>query len=199
MRPSRHSENTHGHVRSARFRTRYRARENASCYLGPLRRGRRSWLPPKLVPQSTYIQVSHDCLRSLQNIESFASELANITPRSHPKELVTDVSEKSGREIIESLYAGGVEFDANWETLDDDVLSRLREAHQSGDAALQSLLANLAFNKFETAEQAERVAASMAGIKQATVSKIFEEFPTTSLDDLRAAADRAGYDIEVLS
>ena len=92
-----------------------------------------------------------------------------------------------------------MEFDANWETLDDDVLSRLREAHQSGDAALQSLLANLAFNKFETAEQAERVAASMAGIKQATVSKIFEEFPTTSLDDLRAAADRAGYDIEVLS
>jgi len=107
-------------------------------------------------------------------------------------------TENSARELIESLYAEGVELDANWDSIDDETLQKLREAHASGDEALQSLLANLAFNKFENADQAERIAASMAGIKAAIVEQIFEEFPTTSLADLKAAADKAGYDIEVL-
>jgi len=102
------------------------------------------------------------------------------------------------RTLIDSLYADGVELDANWDSIDDETLTKLREAHESGDEALQSLLANLAFNKFETADQADRIAASMAGIKAAIVENIFEEFPATSLADLKEAADKAGYDIEVL-
>lgn len=104
----------------------------------------------------------------------------------------------NARDLIESLYEGGVELDANWEDIDDETLQQLRDAHASGDEALQNLLATLAFNKFETADQADRIAASMAGIKMAMVSQIFDEFPTSSLEDLRTAADKAGYDVEVL-
>jgi hypothetical protein len=100
------------------------------------------------------------------------------------------------RRMIESLYDDGVELDANWDSVDDEVVRRVRDAHQTGDEAVQSVLANLAFSKLTTAEQADRIAASMAGIKQRMVAEIFEEFPTTSLEDLRAAADAAGYDIE---
>lgn len=105
----------------------------------------------------------------------------------------------TARELLETLYAGGVEADANWDAIDDETLQKLREAHASGDETLQALLANLAFNKFENADQAERVAASMAGIKMGAVAKIFDEFPTSSLEDLKVAASRAGYDIEVLA
>lgn len=102
------------------------------------------------------------------------------------------------RTLVESLYADGVEIDANWDAVDDEAIAKLRDAHASGDEAVQSLLANLAFNKFETADQADRIAASMAGIKMGIVAQIFDEFPSTSLEDLQAAADKAGYDIEVL-
>lgn len=108
------------------------------------------------------------------------------------------ITQSEAKKLMESLYEGGVENDADWSHIDDSVLQKFREAHESGDAAVQHLLATLAFNKFETAEEADRIAASMGGIKAAMVGQIFEDFPTSSLEDLKEAADKAGYDIEVL-
>ncbi|MER5640316.1 hypothetical protein ABT095_25640 [Kitasatospora sp. NPDC002227] len=102
-------------------------------------------------------------------------------------------------QILHSLYANGAQLDADWDGIDDDTLAKLREAALSGDEALQTLLTNLAFTKFEGAEQAARLSASLAGIKQAAVAEIFEELPTTSIEDLRAAAEAAGYEVEILA
>lgn len=105
----------------------------------------------------------------------------------------------SAQQMMNGLYANGAEFDADWSAVGDETLTRLREAAESGDEALQSLLTNLAFSKFENADQASRLAASLAGIKQAVIMDLFEELPTTSIDDLRAAAEAAGYEVEVLA
>jgi hypothetical protein len=102
------------------------------------------------------------------------------------------------REFLETFYAKGVEFDADWDHVDEEVLVKLREAAASGDEALQSLLASLAFSKFKTAEQAARLSAALGGIKMMSVTDLFEELPHTSLEDLRAAAEAAGYEVEVL-
>ncbi|MER6111641.1 hypothetical protein ACWGPD_23185 [Streptomyces hirsutus] len=104
----------------------------------------------------------------------------------------------SAQQMLAALYANGTEFDADFSKVDDATLAKLREASASGDEALQSLLTTLAFNKFEGADQASRLSASLAGIKQAAVAEIFEELPTTSIDELRAAAEAAGYEVEVL-
>ncbi|WP_406303815.1 hypothetical protein OHA61_17545 [Streptomyces sp. NBC_00885] len=100
--------------------------------------------------------------------------------------------------MLTGLYASGAQFDADWSTVDDVTLGKLREAAASGDEALQSLLTTLAFNKFEGGDQASRLSASLAGIKQAAVAEVFEELPTTSIADLRAAAEAAGYEVEIL-
>jgi hypothetical protein len=102
------------------------------------------------------------------------------------------------REFLETFYAKGVEFDADWGDVDEEVLVKLREAAASGDEALQSLLASLAFSKFETTEQAARLSAALGGIKMMAVTDLFAELPLTSLEDLRAAAEAAGYDVEIL-
>ncbi len=102
------------------------------------------------------------------------------------------------KQMMANLYANGAEFDADWSGISDESLTALREASESGDAALQSVLTNLAFSKFSTPAQAGRLAASLAGIKQATVASIFDELPTTSIEDLRVAAEAAGYEVEVL-
>ncbi|MEV5340327.1 hypothetical protein AB0K93_17900 [Streptomyces sp. NPDC052676] len=103
------------------------------------------------------------------------------------------------QQMMNGLYADGAQFDADWSQVDDATLAKLREAAASGDEALQSLLTSLAFSKFEGAEQAARLSASLAGIKQAAVAEIFEELPTTSIEDLRAAAEAAGYEVEILA
>ncbi|MEY9843307.1 hypothetical protein [Streptacidiphilus sp. MAP5-3] len=103
------------------------------------------------------------------------------------------------KQLMANLYANGAEFDADWSGVSDEAMTRLREASESGDAAVQSVLTNLAFSKFEDADQARRLAASLAGIKQAVTASIFDELPTTSIDDLRAAAEAAGYEVEVLA
>ncbi|MBO0651443.1 hypothetical protein J1792_01075 [Streptomyces triculaminicus] len=102
------------------------------------------------------------------------------------------------KQLLDGLYAEGVQADANWDGVSEEALLKLREAAASGDEALQSLMANLAFSKFEDAEQATRLSSSLAGIKQFMVTEIFEELPTTSVEDLRAAAEAAGYDVEIL-
>lgn len=109
------------------------------------------------------------------------------------------LDQNEAKKLLESLYEGGVDKDADWSNIDDELLQKFRSAYESGDAAVQHLLATLAFNKFETAEEADRIAASMGGIKMAMVGQIFEDFPTSSLEDLKEAADKAGYDIEILS
>jgi hypothetical protein len=103
------------------------------------------------------------------------------------------------QQMMEGLYADGEQFDADWSRVDDAILQRVREAAVSGDEALQSLLTTLAFSKFDGSEQALRLSASLAGIKQVVVAEIFEELPTTSIDDLRAAAEAAGYEVEILA
>ena len=112
-------------------------------------------------------------------------------------------SEKSeispAQQMMNGLYANGAELDADWSAVSDEHVARLREAAESGDEAVQTLLTNLAFSKFENAEQASRLAASLAGIKQAVIMDLFEELPTTSIDDLRSAAEAAGYEVEVLA
>lgn len=45
------------------------------------------------------------------------------------------------REFLETFYAKGVEFDADWGDVDEEVLVKLGEAAASGDEALQSLVA----------------------------------------------------------
>ncbi|UGY92399.1 hypothetical protein [Streptomyces gobiensis] len=102
-------------------------------------------------------------------------------------------------QMLDSLYAVGAQFDADWSGVGDETLAGLREAAASGDEALQKLLTNLAFTKFEGADQAARLSASLAGIKQAAVAEIFEELPTTSIEDLRVAAEAAGYEVEILA
>ncbi|MFE2286465.1 hypothetical protein ACFXDJ_20155 [Streptomyces sp. NPDC059443] len=102
------------------------------------------------------------------------------------------------KQMMAALYAKGAEFDADWSGVGEETLTRLREAYESGDAALQSVLTNLAFSKFSSPDQATRLAASLGGIKQALVASIFDELPTTSIEDLRAAAEAAGFEVEVL-
>ncbi|MFH8567278.1 hypothetical protein [Streptomyces sp. NPDC017993] len=105
----------------------------------------------------------------------------------------------TAQQMMTGLYADGAQFDADWSKVDDATLAKLREAAASGDEALQSLLTSLAFSKFEGADQATRLSASLAGIKQAAVAEIFEELPTTSIEDLRVAAEAAGYEVEILA
>jgi hypothetical protein len=105
----------------------------------------------------------------------------------------------SPKEMLDALYAGGVERDADWSGVDDNKLQALRKAAESGDEALQSLMTNLAFSKFEgDADQAQRLSSSLGGIKALMVTEIFDELPNTSLEDMRAAAEAAGYDVEIL-
>jgi hypothetical protein len=105
----------------------------------------------------------------------------------------------SPKEMLGALYEGGVEHDADWSGVDDDKLQALRKAAESGDAALQSLMTNLAFSKFQgEADQAQRLSSALAGIKQFMVAEIFDELPNTSIEDMRAAAEAAGYDVEIL-
>lgn len=108
-------------------------------------------------------------------------------------------STAAAQHMMAGLYEKGAEFDADWSGVADDTLIKLREASISGDAALQSLLTTLAFSKFDGSEQASRLSSSLAGIKQAVTLEIFEELPTTSVEDLRAAAEAAGYEVEILA
>ncbi|MFE2111043.1 hypothetical protein ACFXAF_34965 [Kitasatospora sp. NPDC059463] len=108
------------------------------------------------------------------------------------------ITTTEARQMLDGLYAGGAQFDADWSAVGDETLAKLREAAASGDEALQTLLTNLAFNKFVDADQATRLSASLGGIKQAAVMEVFDELPTTSLEDLRAAAEAAGYEVEIL-
>ncbi|TDD93847.1 hypothetical protein [Actinomadura rubrisoli] len=104
------------------------------------------------------------------------------------------------KELLDGLYAQGAEHDADWSGVTDDTLQALRQAADSGDAALQSLMTNLAFSKFQgQADQAQRLSSALAGIKAFMVAEIFDELPTTSIEELRAAAEAAGYDVEVLA
>ncbi len=105
----------------------------------------------------------------------------------------------SAQQIMAGLYANGAEFDADFSGVADETLTKLREASESGDETVQKLMTQLAFSKFQDAEQAKRLAASLAGIKQAVTMDLFEELPTTSIEDLRAAAEAAGYEVEVLA
>lgn len=105
----------------------------------------------------------------------------------------------AAQRLLDGLYANGAGLDANWEGFSDESLVKLRSAAVSGDEAVQALLVQLAFSKFQDSEQALRLSASLAGIKAAAVTEIFDEFPTTSVDDLRAAAEAAGYEVEVLA
>lgn len=102
-------------------------------------------------------------------------------------------------EILTSLYAEGVSEDANWEKLTAAGVEDLPTARaETGDSALQTLMGQLALDKAESPEQAQRIATALAGIKQFMVHEILEELPTTSIEDLRAAADKAGYDLEII-
>ncbi|MGW1493555.1 hypothetical protein [Streptomyces sp. NPDC002402] len=109
------------------------------------------------------------------------------------------ITTTEAHQVLDGLYAAGAEFDADWSGVGDQTVAKLREAAASGDEALQTLLTNLAFTKFEGADQAARLSASLAGIKQAAVAEIFDELPTTSIEDLRVAAEAAGYEVEVLA
>ncbi|GAA2486139.1 hypothetical protein [Streptomyces gobitricini] len=109
------------------------------------------------------------------------------------------ITTTQAHQMLTGLYASGAQFDADWSGVDDETMAKLRDAAASGDEALQTLLTNLAFTKFEGADQAARLSASLAGIKQAAVAEIFDELPTTSIEDLRAAAEAAGYEVEILA
>lgn len=108
------------------------------------------------------------------------------------------ITTTEAHQMLDGLYAGGAQFDADWSGVADETIAKLRDAAASGDEALQSLLTNLAFNKFDGSDQASRLSASLAGIKQAAVMEVFDELPTTSIEDLRAAAEAAGYEVEIL-
>lgn len=107
--------------------------------------------------------------------------------------------ENSARTLIEALYRDGAHLDANWDHITDESLRKLREAAASGDEAVQKLLTEMAFSNFQDVDEASRLLPALAGIKAALVTEMFSQFPTTSVDDLRAAAEAAGYDVEVLA
>jgi hypothetical protein len=112
---------------------------------------------------------------------------------------MNEPSSTQARQLLESLYVkNGVASDADWSAVEDTQLVGVRGDAESGDSAFQSLMAHLVMDKAESPDQAKRLTAALAGIKAFMVHEILDELPTTSLEDLKSAADAAGYDIEVL-
>lgn len=106
---------------------------------------------------------------------------------------------RPAKELLERLYADDTECDADFDATGDPALMRLRDACESGDEALRKLMSNLAFTKFDgDSDQAARVAAALGAIMQYMVNEVLDGLPTTTVADLRDAADAAGWDIEIL-
>lgn len=87
--------------------------------------------------------------------------------------------------VLRTMYAG--EADAASNALDGPALAD----------AFHAILTHFAP---EDSLDAERIrSAALAGIKMRAMEfEEFGEFPTTSIEELRAAAEAAGYEIEVL-
>lgn len=88
--------------------------------------------------------------------------------------------------------------DANWQVAEKAGILDLSEQAGSGDEALQILMRQLLIDKSEPGEQSERLYTALAGIKQFVIEDFLRELPTTSIEDLRDAADKAGYDLEII-
>ena len=111
---------------------------------------------------------------------------------------MSTLTDTQALQVLDALYADGVDKDADWSAVDSDI-SAHRDGAESGDSALQSLMTFLVADKVQGTEQVQRVEAALAGIKQFMIHEILEELPTTSIEDLKAAADKAGYDLEIIA
>ncbi|MBM7459952.1 hypothetical protein ACIBED_07115 [Rhodococcus coprophilus] len=101
---------------------------------------------------------------------------------------------------LRSLYADEKpSTDADLTVLNSSAADSIRTERESGDDALQAILAQFVMNNATDGEQARRLSNALAGIKQFLVHEIITEFPTTSVEALSEAAEAAGYEIEVLS
>jgi hypothetical protein len=78
------------------------------------------------------------------------------------------------------------------------IVTQLGGTVSTGDQALQGLMFNYILASPDRAAAGQRLGAVLGNIKQAAVMEFAKTFPNANLDELVAAAKKAGYDVEVL-
>lgn len=113
-----------------------------------------------------------------------------------------DLTPENAARFFAALYEediGKYEFDPNeFDPLVTRIVTRSPEGVSAGEDALQNLIFNYVLSSPDKAKLGRKLTAVMGNIKQRLVQAFSETFPSANLEELIDAANKSGYDVDIL-
>jgi hypothetical protein len=120
--------------------------------------------------------------------------------QAQPISNATTISPEVARSFFRGLYEESptVPNKPEFDVMTTKLVAKMGNTVSTGDQALQSLMFNYILASPDRAAAGQELGTVLGNIKQAAVIEFAKKFPNANLDELTAAAKKAGYDVQVL-